>query len=81
MSTDIKNLLDYYENMWDMMSTVGWQEFVEDTQNLFDSYDQLSSVSTHDELLFRKGQLDILSWILTLKEVSEETYKQLQESV
>lgn len=80
MSTDIKKLLDYYENMWDMMSTVGWQEFVEDTQNLFDSYDQLSNVSTHDELLFRKGQLDILSWILTRKEISEETYKQLQES-
>lgn len=62
------------------MSTVGWKEFMEDTQNLYDSYDQLSSVTSHDDLLFKKGQLDILSWILTLKEVSEETYKQLQEA-
>lgn len=80
MSTDIKSLLNYYENRWEMMSTVGWKEFMEDTQNLYDSYDQLSSVTSHDDLLFKKGQLDILSWILTLKEVSEETYKQLQEA-
>lgn len=80
MSTDIKSLLTYYENRWEMMSTVGWKEFMEDTQNLYDSYDQLSSVTSHDDLLFKKGQLDILSWILTLKEVSEETYKQLQEA-
>ena len=69
----------YYENRWEMMATTGWKEFVEDTQNLFDAYNQLNAIDTHDDLMKRKGQLDILQWILSLKEVSEQSYKQLQE--
>ena len=60
------------------MATIGWKEFIEDVQALFDTYNNISTVDTHEELHKRKGQLDILQWILTLKEVSEQTYEELQ---
>lgn len=62
------------------MATIGWKEFIEDVQALYDTYNSISTVDTHEELHKRKGQLDILQWVLTLKEVSEQTYEELQDA-
>lgn len=74
-----KELQKYYEERFSMMSSQGWKDLVEDTQNLFDSYNQVGAVATSDQLFYRKGQLDILNWILTLKEVSAKSYEELNE--
>jgi hypothetical protein len=60
------------------MATIGWKEFIEDVQALFNTYNNISTVDTHEELHKRKGQLDILQWVLSLKEVSEQAYEELQ---
>lgn len=75
---DIK-LQKYYEDRFATMSTQGWTDFIEDVQALFDAYNQISTVESHEELHKRKGQLDILQWILTLKNVSEQTYEELKD--
>ena len=74
-----KELQRYYEERFSMMATLGWQDLIEDTQKMFDSYNTLASVQDEKTLLYRKGQLDILLWILTLKEVSEKSYEELNE--
>lgn len=61
------------------MITPGWKDFIEDTQTLFDAYNQVSTIETFEEFHKRKGQIDILQWILTLQQVSEQTYKELQD--
>ena len=61
-----------------MMSTKGWKDFIEDTQNLFNQYNQIISTDTLEEYHKRKGQLDILQWILSLQSVSEQSYEDLQ---
>jgi len=73
-----KELQQYYEERFSTMTTVGWKQFIEDVQALFDSYNNITTVDTHEELQKRKGQLDILQWILTLKAVSEQAYEELQ---
>jgi len=73
-----KELQQYYEERFSTMATVGWKQFIEDVQALFDSYNNISTVDTHEELHKRKGQLDILQWVLTLKSVSEQAYEELQ---
>jgi hypothetical protein len=73
-----KDLQDYYENRFDMMSTKGWSDLVEDVQSLHDAYDKVNSITSPDDFYFRKGQLDILQWILSLKAVSEQTYEELK---
>ena len=74
-----KELQRYYEERFSMMSSIGWKELVEDAQKMFDSYNSIVGVSDEKTLMYRKGQLDILQWILTLKEVSEKSYEELNE--
>lgn len=73
------NLQNYYEDRFTMMSTQGWKDLMDDTQNLFDTYNKINTVETFEEFHKRKGQIDILLWILSLKEVSEQSYKELQD--
>lgn len=73
-----KELQKYYEERFNTMSTKGWNDFIEDVQEIFDSYNKINSAETFEDFHKKKGQLDILQWILTLKQVSEQTYEDLQ---
>lgn len=73
-----KALEKYYENRWHMMSTEGWKQFNEDVQGIFDAVNKVAPIQNELDLFFRKGQLDILQWVLTLKESSEQAYEALQ---
>lgn len=73
-----KDLQEYYEARFDMMASKGWKQLIEDTQNLFDNYNQITSTDSLEEYHKRKGQLDILQWILSLHSVSEQSYEELQ---
>ena len=72
-------LQKFYESAFSMMSTEGWQDLMEDAQKIADSYDKLSSVTETHSLDFRRGQLDILNWLLGLRTAYEETYEQLEQ--
>ena len=73
-----RELQDYYENRFEMMGSKGWKDLIDDVQALHDSYDRVNSIASPDDFYFRKGQLDILQWILSLKAVSEQTYEELK---
>lgn len=73
-----RELQEYYENRFTTMATQGWQDFIEDAQNLYDTYNKINTAESFEEFHKRKGQLDILQWILTLKNVSEQTYEELK---
>lgn len=73
-----RELQDYYENRFSTMATKGWKDFIEDTQNLFDTYNKINTAESFEEFHKRKGQLDILQWILTLKDASEQAYEELK---
>ena len=70
-------LQSYYENRFSMMSTEGWQELMEDAQEMFNSLNHVLSIQNDADLHVKKGQLDILMWLLNLKSVSEQAYEQL----
>lgn len=73
-----KELQKYYEDRFSMMATQGWADFNEDVKNIFTAVNNLSTVANEAELFFKKGQLDILQWVLTLRESSAQAYEQLQ---
>jgi len=73
-----KELDKFYSEAFSMMATVGWKDFMEDIQKVRASYNDLSTVADTQELYFRKGQLDILNWLLGLKGSYEKTYEDLQ---
>lgn len=72
-----KALQKYYEDRFSMMASTGWTDLVDDAKEIFKAVNNLAPVSTESELFFRKGQLDILQWFLTLKESSASAYEQL----
>lgn len=72
-----KALQKYYEDRFSMMASTGWSDLVDDAKEIFKAVNNLAPVSTETELFFRKGQLDILQWFLTLKESSASAYEQL----
>ncbi len=72
-----EKLQRYYENRFDLFSHPGWLDLMEDAQQLFEAYNKVTSITDSNNLFFKKGQLDILDWVLTLKEVSEKAYEDL----
>lgn len=76
MTPEIK---DYYEERFSMMTTVGWKDFLEDINNLKAPLEDITTIKTVDMLYFRQGQLDIINWVLGLRDISEQTYEELNE--
>ena len=72
-----KALQKYYEDRFSMMASTGWTDLVDDAKEIFKAVNNLAPVTTESELFFRKGQLDILQWFLTLKDSSASAYEQL----
>lgn len=72
-----KELQDYYENRFSMMATKGWSDLVEDVTKMKEVVDNLRMCSTQSDLDYRKGQLDIIDWLLGLKSMSEQAFQEL----
>lgn len=75
-----RELQRYYEDRFDLMSKPGWKDLLEDIEKMIEAYDRIDSVSDLESLYFAKGQLDILRWIKTLKQTSEEAFKELSDA-
>ena len=69
----------YYTDRFDMMSTEGWKDLTIDIDNMIESLNNLSVIPDEKTLMFKKGELSILTWLKTLKEVSERAYEELNE--
>jgi hypothetical protein len=72
-------LQKYYEDRFDMMSTEGWKDLTIDIDNMIESLNNLSVIPDGNALMFKKGELSILTWLKTLKEVSERAFEELNE--
>jgi hypothetical protein len=72
-----KALQKYYEDRFSMMASDGWKDFIEDVEKIVDAYNNVRSLKSSDDLYKRQGQLDILYWVLDLKQESEAAWKEL----
>jgi len=73
------DLQKYYEDRFSMMAMDGWKELTIDIDNMIESLNNISVIPDEKTLHFRKGELSILTWLKTLKEVSEKAYEELNE--
>lgn len=76
MSPDLQK---YYESRFEMMGNQGWKDLMIDIDNMIESLNNISVIPDEKTLMFRKGELSILTWLKTLKEVSERAYEELNE--
>jgi hypothetical protein len=61
------------------MSKEGWKDLMEDIDTMIESLNNISTISDEKSLQFKKGELSILTWLRTLKEVSERAFEELNE--
>jgi hypothetical protein len=73
------DLQKYYEDRFSMMGSDGWKDLVEDIDTMISSLNNISVILDEQSLQFKKGELSILTWLKTLKEVSERAYEELNE--
>ena len=73
------SLQKYYEARFDMMSKEGWKDLMEDIDTMIESLNNISTIPDEKSLHFKKGELSILTWLRTLKEVSERAFEELNE--
>jgi len=72
-----KKILNYYDNRFSMMSSPGWKDLMEDLQKMYDEYKSVQNCETSEDFHFAKGQVDILKYMLGLKNMSEKVYEDL----
>ncbi len=73
------DLQKYYESRFDTMATGGWKDLMEDVDTMIESLNNISTIPDEKSLQFKKGELSILTWLKTLKQVSTQAYEELNE--
>lgn len=74
-----KDLQDYYERQFDMMSHEGWTDFLATVEAQIQNLDNVMTVKDQEDLYKRQGKLDILVWIKSWKSLCETAYKDNQD--
>ena len=74
-----QELQKYYEDRFDLFSRQGWVDLMEDVEAMLDSMNNVSTITDEKSLQFRKGEISILTWLKTLKGVSERASEDLNE--
>ena len=72
-------LQKYYEDRFDLFSRQGWADLMEDVDTMLIPLNNVSTIADEKSLQFRKGEISILTWLQTLKGVSERAYEDLNE--
>ena len=72
-------LQQYYEDRLSMMSTKAWKQLIEDLQVMLENYQDIRTCDK-DTIEFRRGQVDILDYMIGLKDLSEKAYEELNET-
>jgi hypothetical protein len=72
-------LQKYYEDRFDLFSQPGWLDLMEDVEVMLEAMNNVSTIADEKSLQFRKGEISILTWLITLKGVSERAYEDLNE--
>lgn len=63
-----RELEQYYDDMREMFNSGGWQSLVKDLKDNLSNVDSLINVKDADDMWFRKGQTQILAFLINLEE-------------
>jgi phage protein U len=73
-------LQTYYEQRLSMMGDPAWVDLMEDVQQMLDATNSIESIQDEKTLHFRRGEVSMMRWMLSLKQVSEQAYEELKRA-
>jgi hypothetical protein len=74
-----KETEDYYNMYFDLFATDGWKQLVEELKENAISINSVEAVKDENDMHFRKGQLNILAFVLNLESTVEATFSELKK--
>lgn len=69
---------DYYDAMFDMFASKGWQEFMADMEFALDAIDNLEAITDERHLFTAQGQIKTLKSVVGFQSALEQTYEELK---
>ena len=69
----------FYENYFDLFSTEGWKQFVEEVEEAHSAY-KIEQLNSEQELFFAKGERSTLQRILGFQTGIDAAYASQQET-
>ena len=74
-----KDLQRYYEDRFALFGQQGWKDLIDDVSAMLTTTNDVSSIQDEKSLHFKRGELSIMRWILSIEESSREAHRQLEE--
>lgn len=71
-----KDDLEFYERRFDLFAEQGWTDLIEDFEQLKQNLSDLAQISTEQDLWYRKGQIEMINYLLQLKTLTEQAYEE-----
>jgi hypothetical protein len=62
-----------------MMGDRPWYQLMEDVEEMLKATNDISSIQDEKTLHFRRGEISMMRWMLSLRDVSEQAYQQLKD--
>jgi hypothetical protein len=69
--------LEFYERRFDLFALKGWTDLIEDFEQLKKNLVDLAQISTEQDLWYRKGQVEMINYLIQLKTLTEQAYEEL----
>ena len=69
--------IDFYERRFDLFTLKGWEDLVEDFTKLKEQLQDISHISTEQDLWYKRGQIEMINYLVQLKTLSEQAYEEL----
>lgn len=76
-----EELRKYYENRFQMTSSEGWKDLIDDLIKMRLATNDLRTVKDEMTLHFRKGEISIIDWIINLHDLSRDTFDRISSGV
>lgn len=74
-----RDLQEYYENYFELFSTKGWKQLMEEVDASIDSF-KVENINSEQELMIAKGQLNQLRSLKGLQTVMEQAYEDIEDA-
>ena len=74
-----KTDIQFLEDRLSMMETEGWRDLIQDLENLENSVSNIDSMNSDKDLWNAKGQLYVVSFLLSLHTATNLALEELQD--
>tara|TARA_R100001510_G_scaffold55964_1_gene60661 strand:+ start:691 stop:939 length:249 start_codon:yes stop_codon:yes gene_type:complete len=79
MASMNKETEEYYNKYFDLFASDGWKQLIEELRQNAMSINRVDAVKDKEDMYFRKGQLNILAFLLNMESTVDATVEELKK--